>query len=475
MKSALPWLLIPLALFGIWLGVDLTDAHFTVKYEPQTDMDQWCDVSGTFNCTAVARSKYSHISLSEEGPPIPVSLPAVGFFAMLILLGALAALSSDEEKRKHHLASAALVLVPALAFSLYLLGVQVFALGVFCIKCLLLDGTVLASFIVAVMAHGGGVKETFGSLKPLPKSPLALAILLFLVVSGVYWGSYSGKVETQQAKNAAMADARSGGASDSQAGEDDHAGHNHAPGEHGKEPSIEDLSPEQQEEVRKQLEEILAQARAAIAQFYGDYANFPRKKLDMNSFDGVKGSTDALVRIVEFADFECPHCQMAAPQIKELMERYGDKVELVFKNYPLGKKCNPELARDIHPDACEAAVAVQCAGQQGNYWPMHDLVFQTAAEGDSVGTRALKKMASKIGLDTNTFAACLTDDAAWQEVREQVADGKAAGIQGTPSFFVNGVQMPSPHPAFVEAAVRKELLAKGVTELPPDQDGVFGN
>ena len=68
-----------------------------------------------------------------------------------------------------------------------------------------------------------------------------------------------------------------------------------------------------------------------------------------------------------------------------------------------------------------------------------------------------------------------TDDTAWNEVREQVADGKAAGISGTPSFFVNGVQMPSPHPAFVEAAVRRELIAKGVTDLPPDQDGVFGN
>jgi protein-disulfide isomerase len=150
-------------------------------------------------------------------------------------------------------------------------------------------------------------------------------------------------------------------------------------------------------------------------------------------------------------------------------------VEVIFKNYPLGKKCNPDLSRDMHPDACEAAVAVQCAGRQGQYWAMHDKVFATAAEGESIGTRALKKFAEGLSLDANAFAACLTADDAWAEVREQVADGKAVGISGTPSFFVNGVAMPSPHPAFVEAAIRRELLGKGVTDLPADQDGVFGN
>lgn len=472
MKSALPWLLIPLALLGVWLGVDLTDTHFTVKYEPNTDMDSWCDVSGTFNCTAVARSKYSHISLGDDAVALPVSLPAVGFFAVLALLGAMAGMASGEEKRRSILAVIGLILVPGLLFGLYLLGVQVFALKTFCIKCLMLDGTVLAAFIIALLAHGGGLGGLFGSLKPLPKSVLMTAVVLGLVVNGGYWSSYSGKAEKQMTKNAAMAEARSGGSSTG----GDHASHDHADGEgHEVEKSIDDLSPDEQEALKKQLAEILEQARTAIARFYVDYDSFPRKELAANKFDGMKGSTDALVQVVEFADFECPHCQMAAPQVKDIVERYGDKVEVVFKNYPLGKKCNSELSRDIHPDACQAAVAVQCAGRQGQYWPMHDKVFATALDGESIGTRALKKFAGKMGIDKNEFAACLTADDAWEEVREQVADGKAAGITGTPSFFVNGVQMPSPHPAFVEAAIRRELLGLGVTDLPTDQDGVFGN
>jgi len=472
MRNALPWLLLPLALVGIWLGVDLTDSHFAVRYEPNTDLDQWCDVNATFDCTAVARSKYSHIGLGEGRPDLPVSLPAVGFFAIIALLGALAGLSSDEGKRRKTLAFTALVLTPGIAFSVWLLGVQAFALGTWCIKCLLMDATVIGAFVVVILAHGGGAKGWLSDLMPLNMGLLATAVIGGLIINGVYYSGFSDDVEVAEAKKAALEGSKSGGDKDA------HAGHAHAAGEGHEDDAataIEDLSPEQQEKVRKQLEEILQQARTAIQQFYADYDTFPRKTLSKNAFDGAKGAADAVVTIVEFADFECPHCQMAAPQMKELIEKYGDTVELVFKNYPLGKKCNEQMSRDMHPNACGAAVATQCAGRQGQYWEMHDLVFMKARNGDSVGTRNLKKYAKTLGLEANEFAACLTDDSAWEEVRLQVGDGRAAEISGTPAFFVNGVQMPSPHPAFVEAAVRRELLAAGVTELPPDEDRVFGN
>ena len=466
MREALPWLLLPLALVGIWLGVDLTDSHFTVRYEPNTDLGQWCDVNATFDCTAVARSKYSHIGLGEGRPALPVSLPAVGFFAVIALLGAIAGITSDSEKRRKTLALIALALVPAIAFSVWLLGVQAFALGTWCIKCLLMDATVFGAFGVAVMAHGGGVSGLKADLMPLPMGLVATAVIGGLIVNGVYYNAFSADVEVAEAKAKALAP--DGG---------DHAGHSHGEGEGHQDAgaSIEDLSPEKQEELRKQLAEILEQARTAIKQFYADYDTFPRKELSKNSFDGMKGAADAVVTIVEFADFECPHCQMAAPQMKELIERYGDKVELVFKNYPLGKKCNEQMTRDMHPNACEAAVAVQCAGRQGQYWEMHDKVFVKARNGENVNARNLKKYGETLGLDANLLAACLTDDEVWEEVRLQVADGRNAEINGTPAFFVNGIQMPSPHPAFVEAAVRRELIAAGVTDLPPDEDGVFGN
>ena len=91
---------------GLWLGVDLTDAHYVVKYQPEASMDQWCDVSGTFNCSEVARSKYSAIPIGD-GPAMPVSVPAVGFFAALGLLALLAGLAGDEERRRKGLAASA--------------------------------------------------------------------------------------------------------------------------------------------------------------------------------------------------------------------------------------------------------------------------------------------------------------------------------------------------------------------------------
>lgn len=459
MKTALPWLLLPLALVGLWLGVDLTDTHLTVRYEPNTALDQWCDVSATFDCTAIARSRFSHISLGEGRAALPVSLPAVGFFVIIALFGMLAGLSSDEEKRRKILALTGLTLTPAILFSVYLLGVQA-VLGTWCIKCLLLDAAVIGAFLVALFAHGGGLKGLMADLKPVQTGLLVTAAVTGLIVNGLYYSSFSDKVAIAEAKTAAIDD--KGG--DGSAGDGDGDG-----------TRIEDLPEDEQQKIREQLQEILTQARTAISQFYADYATFPVKELGKNSFDGMKGAADAQVRITEFADFECPHCQMAAPQMKELIERYGDKVELVFKNYPLGKKCNEAMTRDMHPDACGAAVAVQCAGRQGQYWEMHDLVFMKARNGDSVNTRNLKKFAATVGLDPNRFAACLTDDEAWEEVRIQVADGRKAEISGTPAFFVNGVQMPSPHPAFVEAAVRRELIGLGVTDLPPDEDGVFGD
>lgn len=470
MRKALPWLLIPLALVGIWLGVDLTDSHFAVRYEPDQDLDQWCDVNATFDCTAVARSKFSHIGLGEGRADLPVSLPAVGFFAIIALLGALAGLTSDEEKRRKTLAVAGLVLTPGIAFAVWLLGVQAFALGTWCIKCLLIDGTVIGAFIVALLAHGGGLKGLFADLKPIQTGLFITAIVGGLIVNGIYYASFSDKVEVAEAKAAAMKKATAGKDKDA------HAGHDHAAGEgHDKEAtSLDDLSDEQKEELRKQLAQMLEETRTAIQAFYKDYESFPVKQLEANSFDGMKGASDAVVTVVEFADFECPHCQMSAPEIKNLIEKYGDKVELVFKNYPLGKKCNAAMSRDMHPDACGAAVAVQCAGRQGQYWEMHDKVFMKARNGDSVGTRNLKKFAKTLGLDANEFAACITDDEVWEEVRIQVADGRKAGISGTPAFFVNGRQMPSPHWLYVEASIRRELKALGVTDLPPDEDAIFG-
>jgi protein-disulfide isomerase len=142
----------------------------------------------------------------------------------------------------------------------------------------------------------------------------------------------------------------------------------------------------------------------------------------------------------------------------------------VFKHYPLGTACNAGLSRDIHPHSCEAAVGTQCARRQGKFWEFHDHTFDNQG---NLGTKTMLQVADQLGLDRAEFEECLNRDTLWDEVRAQVAQGKELGITGTPTMYVNGKELSSPHPLIVEAALREELKARGVTELPEDADDIF--
>ncbi len=232
---------------------------------------------------------------------------------------------------------------------------------------------------------------------------------------------------------------------------------------HGKSP--EDMSPEELEAAR-------VEARAAIADFLTSYKDIHADDLEVFSWDGVKGAEDAKVTVVEFADFDCPHCKLAAYYTQDLVHRYGDKVRFVFKNYPLGKDCNDSLKNDVHPNACRAAVGVVCAGRQGKFWQQHDGTFENQG---SLSKRTIKAVAKDIGLDMDRFNECLDAPGPWDDVRTQVLQGRSLGLGGTPAFYVNGKALPSPHPLMIEAALRTELKAAGVVDLPEDKDALFGD
>ena len=108
-------------------------------------------------------------------------------------------------------------------------------------------------------------------------------------------------------------------------------------------------------------------------------------KLDLSAYSGLgedyhKGNKFAKVKVVEFADFECPACRGAANNMREVAKKYGDKVLFVFKNYPLDKSCNPDMNNDFHKYACYAAIMARCAGTYGKFWPMHDLIYNNQSE-----------------------------------------------------------------------------------------------
>ena len=152
--------------------------------------------------------------------------------------------------------------------------------------------------------------------------------------------------------------------------------------------------------------------------------------------DPVLGSADAKVLMIEFGDYQCPSCRMFWKDVEpRLRKDYIDtgKVKLVFRDFPIV---------EIHPEALLAAMAVDCAGDQQKYWEFHDKVFREQYnKGDGIirfKAADLKKWARDIKLDPGAFDQCLDSEKYKNEVLKDKAEGEAAGVQGTPTFFING-------------------------------------
>lgn len=138
----------------------------------------------------------------------------------------------------------------------------------------------------------------------------------------------------------------------------------------------------------------------------------------------LKGDANAPLTLVEYADYECPYCQLAEPDLKRLEADYAGKIAIAFKDLPL----------PMHAHAQKAAEAALCAGSQGKYWEYHDLLFKTKA----LELPELKTAAKELALDTKLFDACLDSGARADAIKAVLDEAQALGLQGTPSFFVNG-------------------------------------
>ncbi|MEA2528231.1 MAG: formate-nitrite transporter family protein [Thermomicrobiales bacterium] len=142
--------------------------------------------------------------------------------------------------------------------------------------------------------------------------------------------------------------------------------------------------------------------------------------------DHILGPPDAPLTLVEYADFECPFCGDAFGIVKAVRSRLGDQLRFVFRHFPVPQ---------VHPHAQRAAEAAEAAAAQGKFWEMHDYLFthQPSLEGPD-----LIRYAGSLGLDAERFAGELRDRAYAARVREDVTSGASSGVEGTPTFFVNG-------------------------------------
>jgi protein-disulfide isomerase len=175
---------------------------------------------------------------------------------------------------------------------------------------------------------------------------------------------------------------------------------------------------------------IQADYMKALRQKYGVKVLLepPRVQVAVDDDPSRGGPASAPITIVEFSDFQCPFCSRAESVVDDVMKKYGDKVHLVYRDYPLS----------FHPNAETAAMGSECADEQGKYWEMHNAMFANQAK---LAAADLVETAGTLGIDKDKFKACLDSGKYRAEVQKDFQDGMKAGVTGTPTFFINGVMI----------------------------------
>ncbi len=155
-------------------------------------------------------------------------------------------------------------------------------------------------------------------------------------------------------------------------------------------------------------------------------------KVPVGPEDHVEGSDYAPVTLVEYGDYECPHCSVAFGIVPRVQQHFGDKLRFVFRNFPLTQ---------IHPEAEPAAETAEFAGAQGKFWPMHGQLFENQV---NLGPELYQELAADLDLNPADLTHALENETFTKRVREDFSGGVRSGVNGTPTFFINGQRHNGP-------------------------------
>lgn len=152
----------------------------------------------------------------------------------------------------------------------------------------------------------------------------------------------------------------------------------------------------------------------------------PKSKGELKLEDSwVKGSKEAKIQLVEFSDFQCPACGLAEPEIKKVLENYGDNIALTYRHFPLPQ----------HKQAFDASRAAEAAGKQGKFWEMHDKLFINQSK---LSSELYSQLALELALNPEQFKVDFESQAVKDRVEKDRADAQALGVNSTPTFYING-------------------------------------
>lgn len=386
--------LIVFALAGVADGIYLTLVH--LDYETgNAEAATVCHKLAEHGCT---------ITAGKYGALLGIPVATIGFAGAttVLLLAIMAWLKRNEAED----ANRSLVLVMsaiAVGASVLMGGISMME-GSFCPFCVIWYGINAATFAAAYFArnrnYGWGdlIDDCLGS-----RGFVAVAVFSVVLLGGAFW-------------------------------------------HHGKRA---DLMQEREDEMMKHAPEI-------AKKICDELMAKPVKPFDASRLPS-KGPDDAEVKIIEFGDFECPHCKKGWEVLETYYEQTDRKVQLRFGNFPLDSKCNPNMDREIHPHACEAAAAGHCADQQGKFWEYGSKMFDNQG---SLGHDDLLGYAKELGLDVGAFTSCLDSEETASFIKEDIVLGDRLDIRATPTSYVNDVEMTGALPPPLFAAVVDELLAR---------------
>jgi uncharacterized membrane protein/protein-disulfide isomerase len=395
-----------LSLLGLGASSASTWVHYRILNDP-TYAGSFCDVSSTLNCTEAYTSRFGAVA------GVPVALLGVLFFAFVLGLIAVAAPSKTARESLPGYVFALSTI--GLAAVLYLGYASYFILNVVCLLCVTTYVAVIGLFIVSGISTRYPMthlpSRAAKDLGVLMRSPGALGAAVLFVVAAVA----AVTMFPEQRVTAAASETAAG-------------------------------------EPAEQATQIPTATDGQLQQLYQFLAAQPRVPV-MVPTDGAD------VVIVKFHDYQCPACGQSYRDNKPVEAKWKTqapgKVKFISKDYPLERECNQFVGQDIHPGACEAAVAARLAREKGRGEAMEDWLYSNQP---ALSAQTVKNAALTVG-QVKDFDARYA--ATLELVKADIAQGGQLKVSGTPTFFMNGMRLPALRPEFWDAAIAWELKRVG--------------
>ena len=365
---------IGLAAVGVLTSIYSIKHHLELRVQGHTEAS--CNINSTINCDAVASSKYSEIF------GIPLGVWGLGYFLAMAVL--VATILANHKSRKDHEPTWFIMTAIGLISSLVLAGISLGMLGTVCIVCVIIYTLTLAQSGVAWSLWRSRRSELSFSGKTILSGLSTAAITVAITVVGFNYLRPHGELPAE----------------------------------------LQDL-PGKVDGKTNPL--TLAPTSVEIP-------------INKNPYSGLgedyrKGSDDAKIVIVEFADYMCPACGQTAPAIEDLQKQLGSRAVVVFKNFPLSNQCNSGVQGDMHPYSCDIAKLARCAGIKGKFWEYHLLAMSEQSKASKEKSREWGK---RVGLNDQEMDQCLASPDILAKIRDDVALAEKIGVNSTPTIYFNG-------------------------------------